>query len=112
MLVPLTHSSQFADFTKACSYERIFGSKILTALHAYGLEDPRVRFWMLLNDEVPTAALYLSASVLVISACDDADPEPIANLIREENIHETDTNWNQCAVLKDILGGVLGRIRK
>ena len=105
MLVPLTQPSQFPDFIKACSYERIFGSKILTALQAYGLEDSRARFWILTENGVPTAALYLTASVLVISASETADPDPIAKLIRKENIHETDTNWEQCAKLQAMLGG-------
>lgn len=105
MLIPLTDFRQIPAFSRACAYERVFGSKILTALHAYGLHDPRARFWLLLDGETPTAALYLSGSVLVISAADDADPAPIAELIRAEAVHEADTNWDQCAALQQMLGG-------
>lgn len=105
MLIPLTDFRQIPAFYRACAYERVFGSKILTALHAYGLRDPRARFWLLTDGETPTAALYLSGSVLVISAADDADPAPIADLIRTESVHEADTNWDQCAALQQMLGG-------
>lgn len=105
MLIPLTDFRQIPAFYRACAYERVFGSKILTALHAYGLCDPRARFWLLTDGESPTAALYLSGSVLVISAADDADPAPIAGLIRTESVHEADTNWDQCAALQQMLGG-------
>ncbi len=105
MLIPLTDFRQIPAFYRACAYERVFGSKILTALHAYGLHDSRARFWMLTEGETPTAALYLSGSVLVISAGEVADPAPIAELIRAEGVHEADTNWDQCAALQTILGG-------
>lgn len=105
MLIQITELHQIPPFVRACAYERVFGSKILTALHAYGLEDPRARFWMLLENEQPTAALYLTGDVLIISACSTADPAPIAALVQELNVHEVDTNWEQCVALQSLLGG-------
>ena len=105
MLIPLSDSRQIPSFIHACTYERVFGSKILTALRAYGLDDSRALFWLLLKDDVPTAALYLSGDVLIISASEEADPTPIAKLVKEREIHEIDTNWEQCAALQHILGG-------
>ena len=105
MLIRLTDTRQIPAFTQACAYERVFGSKILTALQAYGLDDARALFWLLLKDDVPTAALYLAGDVLVISACEAADPAPIAELVKARGIHEVDTNWEQCAALQKILGG-------
>ena len=105
MLTQVTELHQIPPFVQACAHERVFGSKILTALHAYGLDDPRARFWVLLQNEQPAAALYLTGQVLIISACDTADPAPIAALVQELNIHEVDTNWAQCAALQRLLGG-------
>ena len=105
MLIPLTDPRQYPDFYRACRHEHVFGSKILTALRAYGMGDPRVRFWMQVQDDKPTAALCKTGGVLVISAAPESDPVPIAELIREEGIHETDTNWPQCAALHALLGG-------
>lgn len=105
MLIRLTEQNQIPAFTKACAYERVFGSKILTALRAYGLADERARFWLLLKNDLPTAALYLAGSVLVISACQEADPARIAELVKAEGVHEVDTNWDQCATLLELLGG-------
>lgn len=105
MLTPLCASEQIAAFEEACTFERVFGSKILTALHAYGMDDPRARFWLMLKDDKPTAALCLTGDVLIISANDRADPLPIAQLVRERQVLEVDTNWEQCAALQKILGG-------
>ena len=88
MLIPLTDPRQYPDFYQACCHEHVFGSKILTALHAYGMRDPRVAFWLQMQDGKPTAALYKSGSVLVISASPESDPAPIAELIRNQGIHE------------------------
>ena len=105
MLIPLSDLHQIPLFIHACSYERVFGSKILTALHAYGLDDLRAQFWLLFKENTPTAALYLTGDVLIISAAEEADPAPIAELVKNRNIHEIDTNWEQCAALQRILGG-------
>ena len=104
MLTELTEN-QIPAFTRACAYERVFGSKILTALQAYGLDDTRALFWLLLKDDVPTAALYLAGDVLVISACAEAEIAPIAALVKKKAVHEVDTNWEHCAALQEILGG-------
>lgn len=105
MLIQLTDPRQYPAFYRACSYEHVFGSKILTALHAYGMHDPRAKFWLLLDGDAPTAALYKTGSVLVISAAPEADAAPIAELVKAEDIHEVDTNWDQCAALLSLLGG-------
>ena len=50
-------------FTQACAHERVFGSRIMTALRTYGPEDARALFWLLLKDDSPAAALYLAVAV-------------------------------------------------
>ncbi len=92
-------------FAAACTHERVFGSKIMTALRTYGPEDARALFWLLLKDDSPTAAMYLAGDVLVVSASPEADPAPIAALVRTCGVHEVDTNWDQCAALQELLGG-------
>ena len=104
MLTRLT-KDHIPAFTRACAYERVFGSKILTALRAYGLDDTRALFWLLLKDDVPMAALYLTGDVLIVSACEEADPSPIAELVKEKGVREVDTNWDLCAALRELLGG-------
>ena len=92
-------------FTQACAHERVFGSRIMTALRTYGPEDARALFWLLLKDDSPAAALYLAGDVLSVSAAPEADPAPIAALVRQQAVHEVDTNWDQCAALQALLGG-------
>ena len=104
MLTKLT-PDLIPEFSRACTYERVFGSKLMTALQAYGLNDPNACFWLLQAGDAPTAALYLAENVLVISAAPEADPVPIAELIRSRSIGETDTNRDQCAALQSMLGG-------
>ena len=92
-------------FTQACAHERVFGSRIMTALRTYGPEDARALFWLLLKDDSPAAALYLAGDVLSVSAVPEADPAPIAALVRQQAVHEVDTNCDQCAALQGLLGG-------
>ena len=56
MLTRLT-SDLIPAFTQACAHERVFGSRIITALRTYGPEDARALFWLLLKDDSPAAAL-------------------------------------------------------
>ncbi|MCQ5129374.1 GNAT family N-acetyltransferase [Butyricicoccus faecihominis] len=104
MLLPLT-VSEIPAFTAACGHEHVFGSKALTALRAYGLGDPRARFYVCIKGREPAAALYQAGSVLVISSDERADSEVIADLVRREQITEVDTNWTQCQDLQRLLGG-------
>lgn len=104
MLTKLT-SELVPVFKEACNHEHVFGSRMITALKGYGLEDPKALFWVQLQDDVPTAALQLSAGVLTIAACPVSEAAPIAQLIRQHPVHEIDTNWDQCAALQEILGG-------
>ena len=48
MLFHLT-AADVPDFTLACSYEHVFGSRALTALRAYGLGDANARFFLFLH---------------------------------------------------------------
>lgn len=93
-------------FARACAYERVFGSKAMTALRAYGPESESHRFYLCGGPKEPDAALYLSDGVLAVSSNERADAEEIAALIRREQVGEVDTNWPQCAALQAILGGV------
>ena len=104
MLIPVT-AADIPDFTAACAHERIFGSRALTALRAYGLGDPSARFFLCRKGREPAAALYLAGDVLTISSDERADPALIADLARRSEVHEIDTNWAQCQALQALLGG-------
>lgn len=105
MLVRLTAQAQIPEFVRACGYEHVFGSRALTALRAYGLEDDRARFYLCKDQNGPAAALYEANSVLTVSARPDAASEPVAELARETRVGEIDTNWAQCSALQTLLGG-------
>ena len=105
MLKKLTQQ-EIPAYAHACAYERVFGSKAMTALRAYGLESESNEFYLCAESGEPTAALYLSDGVLIVSSNERADAEEIAALIRRKRVGETDTNWSQCAALQAILGGV------
>lgn len=93
-------------FIRACAYERVFGSKIWTALRAYGLQSDAAGFFLCTGPDGPAAALCLSGGVLMISENGWADVGEIAELVRREKAKEIDTNWTQCAALRAMLGGV------
>ena len=86
MLVRLTAQAQIPEFVRACGYEHVFGSRALTALRAYGLEDDRARFYLCKDQNGPAAALYEANSVLTVSARPDAASEPVAELARETRV--------------------------
>ncbi|MEA5011026.1 MAG: GNAT family N-acetyltransferase [Angelakisella sp.] len=92
-------------FTKACAYERVFGSKILTALRAYGIGSTEVKLYLYEQNKEPLAALCLAEGVLTVSCAPQADPAPIADFARKMDVKEVDTNWEQCQALQSILGG-------
>lgn len=104
MLIPVT-AADIPDFTAACAHERIFGSRALTALRAYGLGDPSARFFLCRKGRESAAALYLTGDVLTVSSDERADPALIADLARRSEVHEIDTNWAQCQALQALLGG-------
>ncbi len=106
MIEQVTQQTQIPALTAACGFEHVFGSKILTATKAYGLADPRASFWLQTKEGVPTAALYGNNGVLVVSADAASDPGEIAQLVRSEHFKEVDTNWDQCAALQQLLGGI------
>lgn len=96
-----------ADFTAACANERIFGSRILTALRTYGLEDARNRVYLYSRRGAAEAALLLADGVLSVSAADGIDPAPIADLVRMERVREVDADRALCLALQRMLGGEL-----
>lgn len=102
MLSPLTPEG-IPAFTRACARERIFGSKVLTALRAHGLESGDYRFWHC-GDET---ALCLSGGVLVLSAADGFPMESVAQLTRQERACEVDTTLLHAQALQRELGGTL-----
>lgn len=103
MLFRLKKEPRIPDFVRACTYERIFGSKCLTALRAQGPESGQ--FYLALSEEVPAAALWLEEGVLTVSASPQADPEEIAALARREAAGEIDTDLALCEALQERLGG-------
>lgn len=105
MLIQVRNEKQVAQFTEACRHERVYGSKALTALQAYGLHDERAKFYVCIDGGVPTAALYLSGDVLTVSASPEADADQVSVFMRHAGVHEIDTNWEMCAKLQTLLGG-------
>lgn len=106
MVYPVNNGPRKNQLLEGCTFERVFGSKIRTAVEAYGLEDPRARFFVCVEEEGPTAALALFGKVLVVSALPSCSPQPIADLVKAEGVTEVDTNWDQCLELQRRLGGV------
>ena len=105
MLTQVTRADQIPALTQACTHERVFGSRILTALRARGLEDEGARFYLAEAGE-SHAALGLLDGVLVISAPEGVPAQPIAQLVRAEKIGEVDCSEELCLRLQEILGGV------
>lgn len=90
-------------FRAACAHEHIFGSKALTALLAHGLTNNSHRFFHCGEN----AALWLSQGVLTVSAAEHFDPAPIAQLARQEAVHEIDLSLAHARILREALGGTL-----
>ena len=107
MLIHLEKEAQIPAFTQACAYERVFGSKALTALRAYGTADNRFPFYLCVEDEEPNAALYLSGGILTISASEKVNPEEIAELVRQADVAEVNTSRALGEALQERLGGKL-----
>ena len=107
MLIHLEKEAQIPAFTQACAYERVFGSKTLTALRAYGTADGRFPFYLCVEGEEPTAALYLSGGILTISASEKVNPEEIAELVRQADVAEVNTSHALGKALQERLGGEL-----
>lgn len=106
MLTQVTLPAQIPAFTQACAHERIFGSRALTALRVYGIEDERVKFFLYEQDGKPAAAFHLAQGVLSVSAMEGIPAEPVAELIRTERVVETDCDERLCLALQERLGGV------
>lgn len=106
MPLPLT-AAQKETFLRACTHERIFGSKMSAALQAYGPDDPRARFFLLPAPGGDHAALYLAGDVLALSAPPGTDMAPVSALIRREGVHEVDAPLPLCEALQGLLGGTL-----
>ncbi|MGI6182280.1 MAG: GNAT family N-acetyltransferase, partial [Agathobaculum sp.] len=64
-------------------------------------------FYLCRKGRETAAALYLDTEshVLTVSSDERADPAPIAELVRQEQVREVDTHWAQCQALHRILGG-------
>lgn len=105
MLIHLEKEAQIPAFAQACAYERVFGSKALTALRAYGPADSRFPFYLCTEGKEPTAALYLSGGILTISASEKVNPEEIAQLARQEDVAEVNTSRALGEALRERLGG-------
>ena len=106
MLTALT-AADVPDFTAACAYEPVFGSRILTAWRAYGLHDADTQFYLCRAGRKATAALCLAGGVLSISADADVDPTPIAALARRAPVREIDCDRALCDALQTRLGGTM-----
>ena len=105
MLIQVTEPAQIPDLTRACTHERVFGSRILTALRARGLQDEQAQFFLVKAGEM-CAALGLLDGVLVISAPENTPDAPIAALIQEKQVGEVDCSEELCLRLQEKLGGV------
>lgn len=106
MLKQVTLPAQIPAFVRACTHERVFGSRALTALRVYGIEDERAKFYLYEQEGKPAAAFHLAQGVLTVSAVEDIPAEPVAELIRTERVVETDCDERLCLALQEQLGGV------
>ena len=106
ILTQVTNAAQIPALVEACAHERIFGSRILTALRVYGIGDGRVKFYICEEAGKPVAALHLTQSILTISAVEGLCADPVEELIRAEGVHETDCDEKLCKTLHERLGGV------
>ena len=84
ILTRVTKAAQIPALVEACAHERIFGSRILTALRVYGIGDERVKFYVCEEDGKPVAALHLTQSILTISAVEGLCADPVEELIRAD----------------------------
>jgi len=109
MLIRLSAGAPADAFITACGFDRIYGSKALTAMRAYGWEDPRAEFYVLMESGAPAAALYLAGAVLTLSAAPEAGAGELAAFIRARGVREVDTHWALCEALQTLLGGVTER---
>lgn len=105
MLIRLKKEPQIPAFAQACAYERVFGSKALTALRAYGPADSRFQFYLSTENGEPAAALYLADGILTIAASEQVNPEEIADLVRQEDVAEVNTSRALGEALRERLGG-------
>ncbi len=105
MLIPLQHFYQIPAFVRACSYEHVFGSRALTALRAYGIENSDVRFFLCGSESCPEAALCLQNGLLSVASEGNASAAPIVELCRQIAVREIHTDFELCLSLKSMLGG-------
>lgn len=97
-----------AAFETACRYERVFGSKCLAALRAYGAGGPAAFYVDLDEAGAPASALAVLDDVLVMSSNNRTAPAELAAFLRQNpNIGEVDSNFDQCAAVQALLGGEL-----
>lgn len=105
MLIRVNDPALVPELIRACTHERVFGSRILTALRARSLQDGNAQFY-LAEAENGYAALGLLDGVLVISAPVNTPEGPIAELVREKRVGEIDCSEELCLRLQKLLGGV------
>lgn len=106
MLVRLSEKL-IPEFTAACGYEHVFGSKILTSFRAYGLENEEHLFFVELESRKPVAAVYIGHGVMTISANGQVDPQMMMRTGRMAGIKEVNADRELCLKLQEIMGGEL-----
>lgn len=92
------------EFLKACLQEHVYGSKIATALAAYGQDNPNQVFFLAKNG-AESAALYLSGDVLLIASAEDFFMDSLFYFIATYQPKEIDCRWHLCEKLQKRLGG-------
>lgn len=103
-MIAVVDENRLQDFYTACAIERVFGSKARAAWQMGG-NAGEPRFWVGYAENTPSAAVYRSGEVLIISSDNRLDPRELAALAKETGVTEIDTNFDQSSALQKLLGG-------
>lgn len=104
MLVRLM-KDKISALTAVCACEHIYGSKIVTCLKTYGLEDARHHFYLCMEEDEVTAALYSDGGVLTVATNGAVDPKDVEEAARLEGVGEIECERSLCLTLQKSMGG-------
>lgn len=104
MLVRLSEE-KISALTAVCACEHIYGSKIVTCLNTYGLEDARHHFYLCTAGDLVTAALYSDGAVLTVTTTGKVDPADVEEAARLEGVGEIECERSLCLELQKSMGG-------
>lgn len=105
LMIQRVSPSNAAAFEAACAIEPIYGSKCLSGRLCYGDDDPAATFWVGLAEGTPSSAMMLSNGVLTCSSDSRLPPEELLAFLQEQQVHELDTNREDCLAIHALAGG-------